>query len=273
MPVSSVLTESATNTLMMMVGVLAPLATSAVAIEAANTPITATAGESGPPITGEKAVIAGDEARHLARVMRASVGDEVLLFDGSGAEFLARIAGIRKAAVELTVIERRPVDRELPLELALAVALPKGERQKWLVEKATELGVTRLVPLITERGVALPVESALARLRRAVIEASKQCGRNLLLEIAPPAAAIPYFASSPASATRLLADPTGQPLTTAPLSATQEIIAAIGPEGGFSPAELTAAHNANWRPIFLGPRILRVETAALAIGATIAQLQ
>ena len=225
------------------------------------------------PISGHRAELTGDEARHLTSVMRAKIGDEVVVFDGSGAEFSASVTAIRKHAVELTIAERREISRELPFSLTLAVALPKGDRQKWLVEKATELGVTSIVPLATERGVAQPIDSALDRLRRSVIEASKQCGRNHLLEIAPPAAAIPYFASAPPSAIRLLADPTGQPLTAAPLSATQEIIAAIGPEGGFSPTELTAAHSANWRPISLGPRILRIETAALAACATIAQLR
>jgi len=219
------------------------------------------------PISGNLAELTGDEARHLASVMRAKIGDEVVLFDGSGAEFSATVTAIRKHAVELSIAERREISRELPFSLTLAVALPKGDRQKWLVEKATELGVTRIVPLTTERGVAQPVDSAQGRLRRSVIEASKQCGRNRLLEIAPPAAAIPYFASAPPSATRLLADPTGQPLTATSLSTTQEIIAAIGPEGGFSPTELTAAQATNWRAISLGPRILRIETAALAVAS------
>src|SRR5688572_7985367 len=93
------------------------------------------------PISADRAMLAGDEARHLAAVMRAQIGDEVVLFDGSGCEFTARVAAIRKQAVELAIIERREVSRELPVELTLAVALPKGDRQKWLVEKATELGV------------------------------------------------------------------------------------------------------------------------------------
>jgi hypothetical protein len=79
-----------------------------------------------PPVSGPRAILAGDEARHLARVMRAAVGDDVVLFDGSGAEFLARIAALGKAQVELAIVERRPVDRELPFRLTLAVALPKG---------------------------------------------------------------------------------------------------------------------------------------------------
>src|SRR5262249_62180235 len=89
---------------------------------------------------------------------------------------------------EIRIIERREIDRELPFELVVAVALPKGDRQRWLVEKLTELGVTTMVPLITERSVAQPNGSALERLNRAVIEAAKQCGRNRLMMIAQPQA-------------------------------------------------------------------------------------
>jgi len=220
-----------------------------------------------PPIAGDRAVLAGDEARHLAAVMRVQIGDEVVLFDGSGVEFTARVTATRKQAVELAIFERREISRELPFSLTLAVALPKGERQKWLVEKATELGVTRLTPLVTERGVAQPVESALDRLRRSVIEASKQCGRNRLLEIAPPAIAAELFATAPQSIGRLIADPTGQSLAQVEIQTNNDICAAIGPEGGFSPAELAAATTLGWRPVSLGSRILRVETAAVAIAA------
>jgi len=200
---------------------------------------------------------------------RAQPGDEVILFDGSGAEFAARIAAVGKRAVQLDVAERREVSRELPFALTLAVALPKGERQKWLVEKATELGVTRLVPLVTERGVAQPVEAALDRLRRTVIEASKQCGRNRLMEIAVPRRADDYLRSTTPSATRLLADPAGQSLGQLhdQPRAGSDWHAAIGTEGGFSPGETAAATAAGWRLVSLGPRILRVETAALMLAA------
>jgi 16S rRNA (uracil1498-N3)-methyltransferase len=220
-----------------------------------------------PPIVGDRTALTGDEARHLATVMRASVGDELTLFDGSGAEFTGRVTALGKQAVELAIVERREVARELARSLALAVALPKGERQKWLVEKATELGITQLVPLITQRGVAQPVASALDRLRRTVIEASKQCGRNRLMEIAPPAHASEYFAAAPTAATRLFADPGGQPLDLKGVSDSSAVIAAIGPEGGFAPAELAAARAAGWQFVSLGSRILRIETAALAIAA------
>ena len=138
------------------------------------------------PVSGDRAVLGGAEAHHLIHVMRLKEAARVTLFDGSGSEFSARVERLRRTEVELSILSRAAVDRELPLLLVLAVALPKGERQKWLVEKAVELGVGRLVPLVTGRAVARPTEPVLGRLRRTVVEASKQCGRNRLMEIAPP---------------------------------------------------------------------------------------
>jgi 16S rRNA (uracil1498-N3)-methyltransferase len=220
------------------------------------------------PITGARATLTDDEARHLASVMRAKIGDRLTLFDGSGAEFVATIERIDKRSVELAVAERREVSCELPCSLTLAVALPKGDRHKWLVEKATELGVSRLVPLVTERGVAQPVEAVLERLARGVIEASKQCGRNRLMEIGQPQTIAQLFDSTPGEATRLFADPAGVALADhGPLS--HNVLVAIGPEGGFAPGEQAAALAAGWQAISLGSRILRVETAALAAAAWI----
>src|SRR3972149_595754 len=136
---------------------------------------------SSQPIASEHVTLAGPEAHHLLHVMRAKVGEQVTLFDGSGAEFDAEIARCGRSEVDLRVLERREIDRELAFELVIGVPLPKGDRQKWLVEKLTELGVTELVPLVTERGVAQPTDSALERLERGVIEAAKQCGRNRLM--------------------------------------------------------------------------------------------
>jgi 16S rRNA (uracil1498-N3)-methyltransferase len=220
------------------------------------------------PISDDRAMLRGAEARHLAAVMRARCGDEVLVFDGSGAEFAARIERISKAEIELAIVSRHEPQRELPFALTLGVALPKGDRQKWLVEKATELGVTRIVPLTTQRGVAQPVEAALDRLRRSVIEASKQCGRNQLLEIGPPQGATDWF-RSPSPARRLIAHPAGMGLSQLPTPATvsTDVWLAIGPEGGFTDHEVAAATEALWQAVTLGPRIMRVETAAIALAA------
>src|SRR6476619_4914155 len=138
------------------------------------------------PITAGCMMLDGPEAHHLLHVMRAAVGDEVTLFDGTGAEFKATVEPLRRTDAELRIVERNEIDRELPFALVVGVALPKGDRQKWLVEKLTELGVTTLVPLVAERSVAQPAGSVLDRLRRSVIEAAKQCGRNRLMRIAEP---------------------------------------------------------------------------------------
>jgi 16S rRNA (uracil1498-N3)-methyltransferase len=229
------------------------------------------------PITAGGMMLDGPEAHHLLHVMRAAVGDEVTLFDGSGAEFRATVQTLRRTDAELRIIERREVDRELPFELMVGVALPKGDRQKWLVEKLTELGVTTLVPLITERCVAQPAAAALDRLRRSIIEAAKQCGRNCLMNIAEPQAwniwvttgCLGSSDSEPPATRRILAHPGGLPLSDSDHSQPINTQIAIGPEGGLTDAEIADAKNAGWKSVSLGERILRVETAAIALTAAI----
>ena len=161
------------------------------------------------PIQGDQAWLTGPEAHHLIHVMRAAAGTRVVLFDGSGAEFQAEVLRAGRNDVELAVLARAQVDRELPVDVTLGVTLPKGDRQKWLVEKAVELGVRRLVPLGTTRSVVQPGPQMATRLRRAVIEASKQCGRNRLMEIAPPQDWADWVAAGPSAALRLVAHRAG----------------------------------------------------------------
>jgi 16S rRNA (uracil1498-N3)-methyltransferase len=222
------------------------------------------------PITAGCMMLDGPEAHHLLHVMRASVGDEVILFDDSGAEFRATVETMRRADAELRIVERRQIDRELPFELVVGVALPKGDRQKWLVEKLTELGVTTLVPLITERCVAQPAAAAVERLRRSVIEGAKQCGRNRLMQIAEPQAWTNWIASDEPAPRRLIAHPSGLPLSDLDLSLATATHLTIGPEGGLTDTEVAAATTAGWQSVALGQRILRVETAAIALAAAVA---
>ncbi|MCL4204968.1 MAG: 16S rRNA (uracil(1498)-N(3))-methyltransferase [Pirellulaceae bacterium] len=227
------------------------------------------------PVVGECARLEGSEAEHLIRVLRAKVDDEVVLFDGSGAEFPARVVTIGRSHAELRVLERSWVDRELSPPLVLAVALPKGDRQRWLVEKAVELGVAQLVPLVTKRGVAQPVDRALDRLRRAVVEASKQCGRNRLMEISSPQTLAECFAAAPLGCQRWLAHPcaSAQPLRELLQQVTHDpLLAAVGPEGGFTDDEIAAA-GPECQLVTLGPRILRIETVALAVASGVALLR
>lgn len=230
-----------------------------------------------PPISGDHAVLGGPEAHHLIHVMRAKAGTRVTLFDDTGAEFPAQVERVGRSEVQLTVLSRLEIDRELPLELVLGVSLPKGDRQKWLVEKVVELGVARLVPLVTARSVAQPVQQALDRLRRTVVEASKQCGRNRLMEITEPEEWSAFVTAAAPGSRRLLAHPGKTPLHAAPASLDTPksrrptVFMAIGPEGGFASEEVALATSAGWQTVDLGLRILRVETAAVFLVATVLQ--
>ena len=232
---------------------------------------------SSQPISGERVTLDGAEAHHLLHVMRAAVGESVTLFDDSGAEFAAVVERLGRSDAGLRVIERRETDRELPFPLMVGVALPKGDRQKWLVEKLTELGVTTLVPLTTERGVAQPSTSAIERLSRSVIESAKQCGRNKLMQIAKRQAwddwvtsgCLGQSASDAPDPLRLLAHPGGTPLAHIKVTSPLPTQLAIGPEGGLTDAEVAAALSNGWQQVDLGPRILRVETAAVALAAAV----
>ncbi len=232
------------------------------------------------PISGDHATLTASESHHLLHVMRAQPGEEVTLFDGSGAEYVARVESTGRAAVGLGIVSRSVVDRELEIDVTLGVALPKGERQRWLVEKATELGVRCVVPLNTDRGVAQPNPSAIGRLQRTVVEASKQCGRNRLMEVVAAQDWSEFVTTHGCLAT---AEPSGGCFVAHPGSgnlpaaaliagaeAGQAVYLAVGPEGGFTAEEISLANEQGWQAIDLGPRILRVETAALALVTLVA---
>jgi 16S rRNA (uracil1498-N3)-methyltransferase len=242
------------------------------------------------PVMGDKTVLSGPEAHHLIHVMRGGPGTRVVLFDGSGWEYSAQVERVSRTEAAMAILSRQQVDRELPVEIHLGVSLPKGDRQKWLVEKSVELGVGRLIPLKTARSVAQPVEQALSRLRRAVIEASKQCGRNRLLEISEPQDWGDFVSGAPADGLRLLAHPDSgsrasppshdrskDPRPTlhelgGPAAERRPIYAAVGPEGGFTPDEVAQALAAAWQQVDLGRRILRIETAAILLVAMVGQM-
>ena len=222
---------------------------------------------SAESIDGPTATLTDSEAHHLLHVMRAKPGFELIVFDGQGGQFAAEVTACQRSTVELSVGPRQDVERELPYELTLAVSLPKGDRQRWLLEKAVELGVTRLLPLQTARSVAKGnKKDSNTKLARYVIEASKQCGRNRLMEIAQPVV-WPSLLAETTSAQRLLAHPGGQPLAAinCPTHQDAKLLLAIGPEGGFTDDEVSQAVEAGWKKVGLGERILRIETAAVAL--------
>jgi 16S rRNA (uracil1498-N3)-methyltransferase len=221
-------------------------------------------------------VLHGPEAHHLAVVCRLRAGDAVCLFNGDGREYRATVAEAGKKAVTLEVDSVDAPQRELPFRLEVAVSLPKGDRAQFLVEKLTELGVSRLVPLRTARSVVHPGEDKHQKLERWVIEASKQCRRNVLMAVDPLTEFAAYVARGDGA--RWLAHPESSSWDRLPAchgpgqagSLSHGTVVAVGPEGGFTDAEVEMACAAGWQCISLGPRILRVETAAIALASALA---
>ena len=227
------------------------------------------------PIQSNQVELDGAEAHHLLNVLRAGIGQQVTLLDGSGFEFQARVAQRERRRARLEIVDRIEVNRELSFSMVVGVALPKGDRQRWLVEKVVELGVTRLVPLITERGVNRPTDATLVRLRRTVVEASKQCGRTVMMEVCEAQPLQPFLHGAAENVLRIVAHPYRSATSTGPTQRPvrqadgQAVFIAVGPEGGFTEAEWQRACQAGWQPVDLGPRILRIETAALALVAAL----
>jgi 16S rRNA (uracil1498-N3)-methyltransferase len=207
--------------------------------------------------------VSGPEAHHLAVVCRLRPGDAVTLFNGDGHEYPGRVASVAKKSVTIDIQGIASPERELPFRLTFAVPLPKGDRADVLVEKLTELGVTDLVPLSTARSVVHPRDAKLERLQRHVIEASKQCGRNVLMQIHPVTAWADFCRT--ATGVRVLAH-VGETVAISEIRKLgEDVTAAVGPEGGFTEEEVFAARAAGWQAVGLGRTVLRVETAALAL--------
>jgi len=224
------------------------------------------------PLGLGEVALEGPEAHHLIAVSRLRPGDAVCLFNGDGREYPAEILRVERRHVVLRVKEVAAPERELPFPLEVAAPLPKGDRAQFLVEKLTELGVTSFVPLATRRSIVHPRETKLEKLKRYVIEASKQCGRNVLMRVAPLEAWEAYCVRAEGAEVRILAHPGNRgELDALSACSSHGVVAptalAVGPEGGFADEEIHAARQAGWQVIDLGPRILRVETAALVLTA------
>lgn len=209
-------------------------------------------------------LLQGPEAHHLANVRRFQAGEIVVLFNGDGHEYPAEVVSIDKKSVALEVRSVASPQREVSFRLEIAAPLPKGDRGDFLIEKLTELGVTCFVPLRTHRSIVVP---KIEKLQRAVIEASKQCGRNVLMRVHDLADWSEYCRRDGLPACRLLAHPGA---TSWPGSMRGELCAAVGPEGGFTLEEVRMAEDAGWQLVTLGPRTLRMETAAIALAARLA---
>ena len=221
-----------------------------------------------PVAAGKRLVVAGSAANHITRVLRLRNGDALTVFDGSGGEFGARIEEFRKDSVLVSVKDHRPLDRESPLPLTLAQGISRGERMDWIIQKATELGTSRIVPLFTKRSVVRlddkQADRKLQHWRAIAISACEQCGRNRIPELAAPVDFFDVLPADSSGATRLLLSPTGDLRIDDLQDVAKGITVLIGPEGGLEDVEQEAAIAAGFKAVRLGPRVLRTETAAIA---------
>lgn len=220
------------------------------------------------PTTGA-VTLEGGEVHHAKDVLRIAAGEQIELFDGRGLIAQASIVEIRRHELVCEIADSH-VEPEPTPRVTLATAVPKGERFDWLVEKATELGVARLIPLQTERSSVDPRDSKLARLRQTIIAACKQSRRAHLMELAE-VMPWPRFLETHAKEL-IVAYPCARPLSEVNCRRAGEMTFAVGPEGGFSPGELAAAEAAGCSFVGLGQHLLRIETAGIVLaGWTIIQ--
>jgi 16S rRNA (uracil1498-N3)-methyltransferase len=228
---------------------------------------------------GSVVELARDTAAHLAKVLRARSGDEILLFNGDGREYRGVIEALRGSRISAAIGAAQSADRESSFPITLVQCVPRGDRMDFIVQKATELGVARIVPVLSQRSVVRLDEtqavSKQTHWQAVAVSACEQCGRNRLPRVEAPRPLLNYLgdlASAAPGILRLILEPdrSQQPQggesvvdPDAPTPASGAEIA-IGPEGGFAPEELEAFELSSFARVGLGPRVLRTETAAIA---------
>ncbi len=223
---------------------------------------------NGPLSVGDTARIEGADARHIAGSLRVAVGETLTLCDGVGGDYTATVTAVEREAVTLTVDTATPSAAEPSLAVTLYMGLPKGDKMELIIQKAVELGVTTIVPVITARSIArVDGKDAVKkreRYQRIAAEAAGQSGRGIIPTVEVPISwkqALPRLA---AENTLLCYEGGGEPIGQLVSPADRELSLVIGPEGGFDPTEVAAVTAAGGRVATLGPRILRCETAPLA---------
>ena len=224
-------------------------------------------------------MLAADEARHLRDVLRLKAGDEVYVFNGAGREFRCIVVNTKRDTAELRIdYEVEPAKPESQLELKLCVALLKGEKFDLVVQKATELGVNRIVPLITRYAdIQLRDEAdaskRVARWQRIALEAAKQSGRALVPEVSAPVSFKSFLTGTKdAELCLMFSERGGGGLGLVADRTAKTVVVLVGSEGGWSDEEIELARAEDWEIVTLGGRILRAETAAITVTALIQHL-
>ncbi len=221
-----------------------------------------------PLSTGAPLDLPEAAAHHASRVLRLRNGDELTLFNGKGGEFAARIERIEGRGVAVSLGERRDIERESPLVVTLVQGLATGDRMDYAIQKAVELGVAAVQPVIMVRSVArldaARAEKRMLHWRQIAISACEQCGRNRIPDVLPLQDLDDWLAQPTAVSLRLLLAPDARGALGALARPAGSIELLTGPEGGLAPEETDAALRVGFTAVRLGPRILRTETAALA---------
>ncbi|HEV8374927.1 MAG TPA: 16S rRNA (uracil(1498)-N(3))-methyltransferase [Candidatus Polarisedimenticolia bacterium] len=216
----------------------------------------------------QEVVLEGDELHHLRHVLRLTPGAEVSLFDGAGSGFLAELVSVERNEAVVRIRQREPASTESSLRIHLSIGMAKGEKLDLVIQKATELGVTAIHPVATHRAdvKALPERSAakLERWRRVALEACKQSGRTRIPEVHPPMQLAEFFALD-LPGLRVVLSPTGGTISSLLSDGIRHLsmVISVGPEGGWDARELEQFRRHGFVACRLGPRILRVETAAI----------
>jgi 16S rRNA (uracil1498-N3)-methyltransferase len=214
-------------------------------------------------LSSERVVLDGEAHRHLAKVLRLEAGHSLVIFDGGGTEIDARVLSVGPRTIELVLGDRRAVSLATA-SITLLQAVPKGDRMDLIVQKATELGVAQIVPVVTGRSVVRPSAMRSRRWQTIAQEAARQSGRADIPEVTEPLL-LPEAVARASSGARfvLWEEEHGQSLRRALEGGTREVTLLIGPEGGLAVGEVVEARTHGFVPVGLGPRILRVETAAI----------
>jgi 16S rRNA (uracil1498-N3)-methyltransferase len=223
-------------------------------------------------ISNQEAIITGSDYTHIVKVLRLKPGDQVLLFDETSVEHVGKIVGINKVEIRVQILASTKVNVESDAKITLLQGIPKGGKMDFIIEKATELGVTSIVPVVTERSQVRETNKAL-RWQRIAMESSKQCGRVTAPKIHEVARFDDCGIHCRGGDLKLIfyehcRTKLSDYLKTVSHPATNVIIF-IGPEGGFSECEISLAAEWGFSPIGLGPRILRTETASVVAVAII----
>lgn len=228
-----------------------------------------------PLTTGEIINLPREKAHHISHVLRMRIGDSIKLINGSGNEYQSKIIEISKKSAQTKIGESIQVTNESPLTINLCLSVARGQHMDFSIQKAVELGVKNIIPVISEfSNVKIQddrVSNKLSHWQNIIISATEQCGRSHLTQIQKPVSLAEWL-SLEASTTRLILHPESQQSMPNISFSEKELTLMIGPEGGFSDAEVEQAKENGCQPICLGPRILRAETAVVCAVSNAQQL-